>query len=164
MLCATFPGVPVVALTATAGKEDILAIKASLNLKNPLEIVGNPNRPNIMYNKIFRKGDDVDFYEELLKPMTNNLKQSTVAYPLTILYLPLKWCGFAYKYFDKWLGNEQYYPTGAEPSPENIIFAQYHAPQTDAMKNQILKELASPESKVRVIFATVAMGMGVDIP
>ena len=101
MLCATFPGVPVVALTATAGKEDILAIKASLNLKNPLEIVGNPNRPNIMYNKIFRKGDDVDFYEELLKPMTNNLKQSTVAYPLTILYLPLKWCGFAYKYFDK---------------------------------------------------------------
>ena len=51
MLCATFPGVPFVALTATAGKEDILAIKASLNLKNPLEIVGNPNRPNIMYKK-----------------------------------------------------------------------------------------------------------------
>ena len=62
------------------------------------------------------------------------------------------------------LGNEQYYPTGAEPLPENIIFAQYHSPQTNAMKDQILKELALPESKVRVIFATVAMGMGVDIP
>ena len=44
------------------------------------------------------------------------------------------------------------------------MFAQFHAPQTKAMKEQILKELASPTSKVRVIFATVAMGMGVDIP
>lgn len=96
--------------------------------------------------------------------MANNLKRSTIAYPVTILYLPLKWCGFAYKYFDKQLGNEQYYLARAEPSPENRIFAQYHAPQTDTMKNQILKELASPESKVRVIVATVAMVMGVDIP
>ena len=106
MLCATFPGVTVVALTATASKKDIMAIKESLNLKNPLEIIGNPNRPNIMYKKAFCKGDDVDFYEDLLKP---------IAYPLTILYLPLKWCGFAYKYFEMQLGNEQYYPTGAEP-------------------------------------------------
>lgn len=32
------------------------------------------------------------------------------------------------------------------------------------MKDQILQQLASPESKVRVILTTVAMGMGVDIP
>ena len=32
------------------------------------------------------------------------------------------------------------------------------------MKEQILKELSTPASKVRVIFATVAMRMGVDIP
>lgn len=32
------------------------------------------------------------------------------------------------------------------------------------MKEQILQELALPTSKVRVIFVTVAMGMGVDIP
>ena len=44
-------------------------------------------------------------------------------------------------------------------------FAQYHAPQTVAIKEQILKELSTSASKVRVIhaFATVAMGMGVDI-
>ena len=62
MLCATFPTVPVVALTATASKRDVTEIKASLNLKNPLEIVGNPNRPNIFYKKVFRKEDDVDFF------------------------------------------------------------------------------------------------------
>ena len=32
------------------------------------------------------------------------------------------------------------------------------------MKGQILKELALPTSKVRVIFATIAMSMGADIP
>lgn len=32
------------------------------------------------------------------------------------------------------------------------------------MKDQILKELALPASKVRIIVATVAMEMGVDIP
>ena len=74
MLWATFPGVPVVALTATACKEDIIAIKESLNLKNPLEIISNPNRPNIVNKKLFCEGDDVDFYEELLKPMTNDLR------------------------------------------------------------------------------------------
>lgn len=164
MLCATFPSVPVVALTATASNKDVVAIKESLNLKNPLEVIGNPNRPNILYEKVFRKGDDVDFFEELLKPIANELKESTVTYPLTILYLPLKWCGFAFKYFERELGNEQYYPSNAEALPENRLFAQFHAPQTNAMKDQILKELASPSSKVRVIFATVANGNGCRYP
>ena len=72
--------------------------------------------------------------------------------------------GLHSNFFDKHLGKEQYYPFGAEALPENRLFAQYHAPQTTAMKDQILKELASPASKVRIIFATMAMGIGVDIP
>lgn len=164
MLCATFPQVPVVALTATASKADVKEIKDSLNMKNPLEVIGDPNRANIFYEKVFRKGNDIDFFQELLRPMASELKEIKLNYPLTILYLPLKWCGFAFKFFDKHLGKEQYYPFGDEALPENRLFAQYHAPQTTAMKDQILKELASPASKVRIIFATVAMGMGVDIP
>ena len=84
MLCATFPTVPVVALTATANKKDVSAIKQSLNLKNPLEVIGNPNRPNIFYKKVFRKGDDVDFFEKLLEPMAHELKEKKVNYPITI--------------------------------------------------------------------------------
>ena len=163
MLCATFPNVPVVALTATASKKDIEVIKQSLNLKNPLEVIGNPNRPNIFYRKVFRKGIDVEFFEKLLEPIALDLKGKKVNYPTTIMYLPLRWCGFAFKYFEKQLGDEQYYPSSAEAKPENRLFAQYHAPQTAAMKEQILKELSTSTSKIRVIFATVAMGMGVDI-
>ncbi len=49
------------------------------------------------------------------------------------------------------------------PIPENRLFAQFHSPQTKEMKDQILKQLCSSDSTVRVIFATVALGMGVDI-
>ena len=164
MLCSTFPAVPVVALTATASKIDIKRIKDSLLMKNPVEVVISPNRPNIFYEKVFRKGEDIDFYEEILQPLADGLKLRNVDFPLTILYLPLRWCGFAYKFMERALGTEQYFPVNSAAEPENRLFAQYHAPQTLQMKEQILKELSCDQSKVRIIFATVAMGMGVDIP
>jgi superfamily II DNA helicase RecQ len=123
MLCATFPTSPVVALTATASKADIVAIKESLNLRSPVEITVNPDRPNIFYKKIFRKGKDLELFEELLHNIATELKKNKLDYPLTIMYLQLKWCGFAFKYLSKHLGNEQYYPKNAEPIPENRLFA-----------------------------------------
>jgi len=52
--------------------------------------------------KVFQQGEDVDFTVETLKP--NVTQKKTVTYPLTLLYLPLTWCGFALKYFKKNLG------------------------------------------------------------
>lgn len=75
MLCATFPQVPVVALTATVSKADVKEIKDSLNMKNPLEVIGDPNRANIFYEKVFRKGNDIDFFQGLLRPMASELKE-----------------------------------------------------------------------------------------
>ena len=93
-----------------------------------------------------------------MNPIALGLKEKKVDYPITILYLPLRWCGFSFKYFQKQLGKEQYYSpqnpgnevtSSADTKPENRLFAQYHASQT---------------STLRVVFTTVAMGMGVDIP
>ena len=110
MLCGAFPSSPVVALTATASKANIVAIKESLNLRNPVEITANPDQPNIYYEKIFQKGKDLEFFEECLHNMASELKKNKLDYPLTIMSLQLKWCGFAFKYLSKHLGNEQYYP------------------------------------------------------
>ena len=49
------------------------------------------------------------------------------------------------------------------PVPENGLFAQFHSPQMQKMKDEILKQLCSSKSTIRVVFATVALGMGVDI-
>ena len=133
-------------------------------MKNPLEVVGSLNRPNIFYKKVFRNGPDIESYEEILTPIAKDLLAQKIEYPLTIVYLSLRWCGFAYRLFERILGSEQYFPTGADQIPENRLFSQFHSPQTAAMKEQILQELGCSCSKLRVVFATIAMGMGVDIP
>ena len=44
-----------------------------------------------------------------------------------------------------------------------IVFLMYHAHTPDYNKEVILKSLAQEDGSVRVVFATVAMGMGVDL-
>ena len=163
VLCATFSNVPVLAMTATANKSDREDIKKSLGLKNCFEVVGNPDRRNVMYGKHFRAGSDIDSLMDILSPIAQGLLEEQIDYPLTIIYIPLKWCGFVYKIFESVLGSRQYYPFESIPIPENRLFAQFHSPQTKEMKNEILNQLCSPQTIIRVVFATVALGMGVDI-
>ena len=110
------------------------------------------------------KGRMWTFFIELLTPIVEQLGEETVTYPLPVLYLPLKWCGLNSSILKNIWGSNNTFLLRLINYLKKRIIAQFHAPQTKAMKEQILKELASPTSKVRVIFATVAMGMGVDIP
>lgn len=151
-------------MTATASRSDMKCIQESLGLKRCKVVVANPDRTNIYYEKVFRLGQDSDAIQSILMPVAEGLLHAKLEYPLTVIYISLKLCGFAYKLFEYVLGNEQYFPLGSSPNPSNRLFAQYHAPQTSKMKNEILRQLCSMQSTVRVVFATVAMGMGVDIP
>ena len=73
----------------------------SLGLKACAEVVGNPDRANIIYSKHFRAGPDVDCLVTILTPITQSLLEELIKYPLTMIYVPLKWCGFAYKIFEQ---------------------------------------------------------------
>ena len=73
MLCALFPSVPVLALSATASIKDRQVIKDTLHMINPLEIVGSLNQPNIFYEKVFSNGPDVESYEKILLSIARNL-------------------------------------------------------------------------------------------
>jgi hypothetical protein len=85
---------------------------------------------------------------------------------LTIIYLPLKWCGQAFKLFIQILQEKSYFPAGETHDPSKCLFAQFHAAQTDKMKSEILEQLTgeSERHNIRVVFATVAIGLGVNIP
>ena len=163
VLCAMFPNVPVLAMTATASRSDMKCIQDSLGLKNCKLIVTNPDRKKICYKKIFRSGQDVDAIQSILIPIAKALQQKKIEYPLTIVYIPLRLCGFAYKLFEHVLNDEQYFPPGCASVPSNRLFAQFHAPQMSEMKEEILKQISSEAGIVPVGFATVAIGMGVDI-
>ena len=164
VLCAIFPDVPVLAMTATANQQDRKCIQESLGLKKCKYVIGNPDRKNIFYEKYFRQGQDIESIEGILNPIAMNLLKDKIDHPLTVIYIPLKWCGFAYKLFEFILGRKQYYPEGSSKIPENRLFAQFHASQTKQMKEQILQQVCSATSIMRVVFATVAKGMGVDVP
>ena len=151
------------ALIATANFMDRVDIEQSLHMSKPVEIIGNPDRRNIFYSKILRGSDELWFYEAILRPIADQLLEDKVNYPLTIIYLPLRWRGFAYKLFERILGKAQYYPPGSVPNPERRLFAQYDGPQTLAMKEMIMQQLKSKCSTARTVFATVAIGMGVVI-
>ena len=164
MLSAFFPNAPMIALTATANLMDRVQIKHSLNIKDSVDVIGNPDRRNIFYSKELRDSDELVSYEMILKPIAKKLIKLKMNYPLTIIHLPLRWCGFAYKLFDRVLAKAQYYPDDTNPIPKKRLFAQYHAPKTSAMKEMILAQMTSESSIIRIVFATVAIGMGVDIP
>lgn len=97
------------------------------------------------------------------EPIANELAVWRDKYPMTIVYLKLKYCGCAYTLFERTLKENQFVGESEEPAAR--LFAQFNSPQTDRMKKEIISEIKKKQnSRVRVIFATSALGMGVDTP
>ena len=167
-LASIFPAIPILALTATAPKKNCDSLTKALNLEKPCIVKADLDRPNIFLHKEKRKSasSGVDSYDSILYPIAKDLKTKLADYPLTLIYLPLKWCGYAFKLFLDVLGDASYFPVNAEKIPENCLFGQFHAPQTEQMKQQMLQQLTCKSSKstIRVVFATIAIGIGVNIP
>jgi superfamily II DNA helicase RecQ len=76
--------------------------------------------------------------------------------------MKLKYCGYTYALFDRILQEKQY--KGAENIPKARLFAQFHSQQTTRMKEEIISEITKENSTIRVLFATTALGMGVNAP
>ena len=167
-LRALFPSTPILALTASAPPKNIALLISSLQLQNPLKVIGNLDRQNI-YIKVCKRKSSVfgtESYEEILSPIAEELKTKLLNYPLTIIYLPLKWCGYAFKLFSQILQEKSFFPASEKGQPSQCLFAQFHAAQTDRMKSEILNQLtgACETRNLCVVFATVALGLGVNIP
>lgn len=164
-LKAFFPEVPFIALTATAPHKMLERLKQSLSLKSDCKVVSaNPNRANIYLDKKLRLSNHhtSGSYDQILVPIANKLAIERENYPMTIVYLKLKYCGYAYRLFEGILQDKQYSGNISDPSAR--LFAQFHGPQTKRMKKEIIHEIGKENSRIRVIFATSALGMGVDAP
>ena len=61
------------------------------------------------------------------------------------------------------IGDKSYYPAGSEQLSENRLFGMYHSCTPQHNKDVILHSLRRPDGVVRVVFATVALGMGLDL-
>ena len=163
-LKAFFPLLPTLALTATASPQMLKKLEKSLMLTDCEIVSANPNRRNIYLEKNIRLSNHFgnESYRAILEPIALDLAIQRQNYPMTIIYLKLKYCGYAYSLFERVLGENQY--VGDLKKPAGRLFAQFHSPQTDRMKKELITEIKNEDSRVRIIFATSALGMGVDSP
>ena len=60
------------------------------------------------------------------------------------------------------MGKSQYYPPSAPELSENRLFGMFHATPQHS-KNVIMGSLQDCHGTVRVVFASVAMGIGIDL-
>lgn len=117
-------------------------------VKHNCKIVSaNPNRMNIYYDKKVRMSNHHGFmsFEQILLPIANKLALLPEKYPMTIVYLKLKYCGYAYGFFKRVLQDKQVVGETSHSS-------QFHAPQTTRMKKSIIAEINREDSCIRVLF------------
>ena len=61
------------------------------------------------------------------------------------------------------MGNDQCAPKGASHKAENRLFTQLHAQYPLKEKEKIIDGLIKGTSKLRLVFATVTFGVGLDL-
>ncbi|MDD1702569.1 MAG: DNA helicase RecQ [Methanoregula sp.] len=133
----TFPGVPVIALTATAVPEVRKDICQQLGLVNVREFVGSFNRENLEYRVVRKKNPNVQLAEILCR----HKNESGIIYCLSKketeqIALDLKKRGFK----------------------ALAYHAGFSRPVREKVQDAFLK------NSVQIICATVAFGMGIDKP
>ena len=74
----------------------------------------------------------------------------------------LNLCSSLYFFFLSNLGPESYYPLGSVEVSDNRLFGMFHAQTPQHNKDVILSSMQKEDGVVRIVFATVALGMGVN--
>ncbi|XP_063444125.1 recQ-like DNA helicase BLM [Mytilus trossulus] len=143
-----------VALTATATQTMRTEIMKKLQMiRNDTRTVSLlPDRPNVIYHmqKSNKKKEELNW---LLNDLKTNGKSSkkTIVYCRNIMS-----CADLYEHFCNEIeqGNDL----------EKRMVAMFHRSTADTNKTHVLSQFPSYDTNLRVIFATIAFGMGVDIP
>ncbi|KAL2199932.1 hypothetical protein P885DRAFT_29013 [Corynascus similis CBS 632.67] len=135
-----FPGVPVMALTATATKNVMADIKHNLDMENCEVFTQSFNRPNLFYEVIYKRSRFVQGMGELIQEKFPGQ------------------CGIVYT-----LSRKSAEGTAQVLEKRHGIKARhYHAHMDPESKLDVQKKWQ--EGEIHVVVATIAFGMGIDKP
>ena len=100
-------------------------------------ICASPNRPNIYYEVVDRNNISQD-----MSQLASRFKVTKVAMPKTLIYCrSLNLCSGLYEFFLAFLGNDSYYPQGADQISNNRLFGMFHAQTTPHNKQVIMDSM-----------------------
>jgi len=154
-------GTPVLALTATATVKVKQDTVEGLGIKHNCHFITvSPNRPNIY---LFKAKVDTDL-ENSFEWLVDQIKTEKKQMPRTIVYCKSqKDCGRLFRHFKFSLQEHAYYPEGAEKISQHMLIGMYHANTLAKHKNRVSDSLFDKEGVCRVVFASTALGMGVNL-
>lgn len=157
------PHVPFISLTATATQSVRKTILAALNMEGCVQVIGNPNKPNIRYAVVNIDHNDIfgTFSHIIYDIRENNIKASKVL----VFCRKKEHVKELYELFAEHLGPHAYHPLmGEEPCDDRTrIFAMCHKKTHNLVKSTVEKEFCKHDGSVRVVFCTIAFGMGVNV-
>lgn len=152
------PGVPMIAATATVTKAVRDDVITKLEMQGCKLVYTSPNRPNIYYEVRPRTDIETDF-----APLVSDLQCNFNKAKRVIVYCrSYNMCADLYEHFLFSLGDSCYYPSGAPHVSDNRLIAMYHANTPSHNKDVIFHSMQKPDGVVRIVFATVALGMGIN--
>ena len=156
-LRSTIPSsVNVLALTATATKETFDVIVKRLSLENPTVVALPPFRNNISYS--VQPKIDVHTLGEMLY---QELKAKRTSFPKTILYVRTYTdCSNVYMVLKRKMGSEMTEPPGC---PNVSGYRLFNRALTEEKKEEVLSMFGRKDTTLRLVIATTAFSMGVDI-
>ncbi|XP_061186069.1 ATP-dependent DNA helicase RecQ-like [Saccostrea echinata] len=157
-LRSILPEAVMVALTATATLDSRIKISKMLGMNSYHTVIGCCNRENIMY---FAKKASYDI-EENFQWLIDELKLKKSETPKVIIYCRnIKTCSIIYSLFRRKLGaNDSYI---GQSSARNCLYAMFHHSTPDKNKQIISENFRQPDGKLRVVIATNAFGMGINV-
>ena len=161
-----YDNIPHLATSATLTPASIKCLEKVLQYTDPAVVKLNPDRVNICITVKNRlpNVNKSEKYDQLIMPIAQELKIHLRKFPLTIVYVEsLEALGYFYQVLNHELKELQYDPPHLK-RPENRLFAQYHTEYTTQMKSHIIQEIKKENPSLRLVLATVALGMGLNAP
>ena len=160
-LCSLIPtGVSMVALTATATEETLDIVCRRLSMENPVVVALPPYRDNITYQLLPKV--DLDQFTTVLCSELNTKRHE---FPKTILYIrTYSNCIEMYTAIRTKLGTGFTEPPGYPNISGHRIIEMYTRVLTGGKKEEVMANFAKLDGVLRVVLATTAFGMRVDIP
>lgn len=156
------PGLPMVALTATASCRTRNYVISKLDMEGCGLVKTSSNRPNIFYEvSSLPKCNDDD--EKLFLHCFGSVIERLLLYKdkadKTIIYCTsTNHCGTIYEFFESKLGKNMY------NNSHQLMVNMYVKIMDDKTKKDIVDLFTKPDCPLRVIICSSAFGLGVDCP
>ena len=158
--CLIPKSVKILAVTATATKETLDSVTCRLSMEKPVLIGLPPNRINIKY--IVQPCPSIT---EFCSQITGELMLKRAQTPKTVIFCrSLQNCANMFAMMKRMLGSNVTEPPGIEVGLQVRLIDVFTSVSTTEMREMVLEVFRNQGTKLRLLIATTAFGLGVDCP